>query len=102
MPSALLPNAKRQALDITRHYLREANPDVARAFAASLRRARDHITAFPESGSLRFATITGLDGLRFWPLAGFPYLLFYRIEAGTPVVLAILHTARDIPAGLRP
>lgn len=102
MAAPLLPDTKRQAATIIRHYQSEAGPVVARAFAAALRRAVSHIADHPESGSLRYSTVTGIDGLRFWPLSGFPYVMFYRVDAGTPVVLAILHTSRDIPAGLRP
>ncbi len=35
-----------------------------------------HIATFPGAGSPRYEFEFGLDGLRGWPLRGFPYLVF--------------------------
>lgn len=102
MAVPLASDAKADAARITRHYASEAGPAVARQFVSALRAARQHVRQYPESGSPRFADITGLDRLRCWPLRGFPYLLFYRDGPEGIEVLRILHSARDIPSTLRP
>ena len=33
---------------------------------------------------------------RFWRVAGFPYLMVYNAERDPPVVLRVLHMARDL------
>lgn len=94
--------ARRDAADIVSYYRNEGGADLALRFSRSLQNAIGHIRTHPESGSLRFAAPTGIAGLRVWPLAGFPYLIFYSITGSDVLILRILHTARDVPASLRP
>ena len=101
MPS-FPPDAKRDAAQIVEHYRYEAGHDVAQRFSAALRAALGTLRDHPEIASPRFATLTGLVGLRAWPITGFPYLIFYRTLGDEVFILRILHTARDIPASLRP
>ncbi len=102
MARPLSHDARLDAAGIVRYYSAEAGADVALRFSAALRAGVEQLRAFPESGSTRFASVTGIVGLRALPLQGFPYLIFYRVEGNTPMILRILHTARDIPSSLRP
>lgn len=94
-------SAQQDARRITRHYLSEGGPDLARRFVAALREATDHIRLHPSSGSPAYRTDTGIADLRAWPVRGFPYILFYHDRPGGPVLRRLLHSARDIPATLR-
>lgn len=96
----LAADAKRDATEIAEHYRREAGREVAQRFSAALRAALGNLREHPEIGSPRFAALTGLVGLRAWPIIGFPYLIFYRTLGDEVFILRIPHTARDVPARL--
>lgn len=98
--SPVVPDAKRDATQIVEYYRLEAGHDVAQRFSAALRAALGSLRDHPDFGSPRFATLTGLVGLRAWPIIGFPYLIFYRTLGDEVFILRILHTARDVPARL--
>lgn len=102
MVGNLPAGAKRDVAEIVTRYSAEAGPQVAQDFVVAFAKAIDHIREHPQSGSLRFVGLTGIEGLRVWPVHGFPHLVFYRIEPTGPAILAVLHTSRDIPASLRP
>ena len=55
----------------------------------------------PRIGSLRFAYELSLPDLRDMSVGKFPYLLFYVERKGSVEVWRLLHTSRDIPAGLQ-
>ena len=42
----------------------------------------------------------GTTSLRFLSLQRFPYLLAYNPEADPPLIVRILHAARDLPTAL--
>lgn len=64
-------------------------------------RAYAHISRHPATGSPRHAHELNLPGLRFWPLTGYPHLVFC-VERADPIdVWRVLHVRRDIPAGLQ-
>lgn len=44
--------------------------------------------------------MTQIDGLRFWKLSDFPYLVFYIERENRIDVLRILHAQRDVEAEL--
>ena len=84
-----------EAIDL---YLQEATDKTALRFVDALERAYTHIARHPSSGSPRYAHTLGLEGLRFWPLGRFPYLVFY-VECDEHIdVWRVLHVQRDIPA----
>jgi toxin ParE1/3/4 len=68
---------------------------------AAADRAYDRLLEMPELGVTRDFGIGRLEGLRMWPIPGFPnHLIFYRpTDAGVEVV-RVLHAARDIPGVL--
>lgn len=76
------------------HYLSEGA--AAPAFVAALEKAFRHIASHPRSGSSRFAHELSLPGLRSWPLATFPYLVFYAEREEAIEVWRVLDTHRDI------
>lgn len=67
-------------------------------FIAAVEAGVKHVSRHPASGSLLYAMPLQLEGQRFWPVHGFPYLIFY-LEHDTHVdVWRLLHAQRDIPA----
>lgn len=83
------------------HYFDTAGLAVAGRFVAAVEAALAHAATHPEAGSARYAQALDRPGLRFWPLKGFPYLVFYRINSDYLDVWRVLHAERDIPAWLR-
>ena len=88
-------------LQAAAHYLGEGSTSVAIAFVTAIERTLDRVRAHPSAGSPRYAHELNLPGLRCCSVIGFPYLVFYRMEAGTVTVWRVLHAERDIPAHLR-
>lgn len=82
-------------------YIGESTEDVALAFVGSLEDAFGHIARHPESGSPRFAHELQIPGMRYWPVKGFPYLVFYQDLEIHVDLWRVLHAERDIPAWLR-
>ncbi len=68
----------------------------ALGFIDALEQAYEHISRRAATGSPHHAHELGLAGLRFWPLARYPYLVFY-IECDDHIdVWRVLHSRRDI------
>jgi hypothetical protein len=55
------------------------------------------LVAIPAAGSPRYAHELNLPGLRFWPLACNPRLVFYVERPDHIDVWRVLHGTRDIP-----
>lgn len=87
--------------DTAQHYTSEAGTDLALRFAAAVEDAIRHIATYPRSGSPRYAHLLRADDLRFWPVKGFPYLVFHAAVGADVDVWRVLHAERDIPAWLR-
>jgi toxin ParE1/3/4 len=88
-------------LQAAAHYLGEGSTSVAIAFVTAIEQTLERVRAHPAAGSPRYAHELNLPGLRCRSVTGFPYLVFYRMEAGTVTVWRVLHAERDIPAHLR-
>lgn len=100
-PVAPRRQANRDIDDAIAYYLHEDAGQAALAFIDALQRAYAHISRHPASGSARYAHELNLPGLRSWPLARFPHIIFY-VERGDRIdVWRVLHGQRDIPAWLR-
>ncbi len=80
------------------YYLSEANEAVALGFVAALEQAFAHIGRHPATGSPRYGHELNLPGLRIWPLARYPQVVFYVEQADHVDVWRVLHGQRDIPA----
>ena len=83
------------------HYLGEGAEQAAFGFIDSLELAYAHISRHSATGSPRYAHELNLPGLRFWPLARYPYLVFYVEHEQHIDVWRVLHGSRDIPAWLQ-
>lgn len=83
------------------HYLAENAPQAALAFIGALEAAYAHISRHPASGSPRHAHELNLPGLRSWPLARYPHLVFYVEHPDHIDIWRVLHGARDIPAWMQ-
>ncbi len=90
--------AQRDAAEAAYRYAMQGGLALGERFLAAVETAVGHVSRHPASGSLGHATALKLEGLRFWPVHGFPYLVFY-IEHETQVdVWRVLHAQRDVPA----
>ena len=82
-------------------YLGEDAAPAALGFIDAVEQAFERLGRNPAAGSPRYALELNLPGLRCWPLARYPYLVFY-VEAVDHVdVWRILAGPRDIPAWLQ-
>ncbi len=93
--------AHRDVEEAVAHYLAEDARPAALGFIDSLEKAFAHIGRYPASGSPRYAHELNLPGLRSWPLARYPYLVFYVELADRVDVWRVLHGERDIPAWMQ-
>jgi toxin ParE1/3/4 len=75
------------------------NPSAARGFMAAVRQATLQIGEFPHAGRPRTELLPGR--FRFLTLTRYPYLLLYDAGLTPPVIIRIMHAARDLPATLR-
>lgn len=82
-------------------YLSEGAEQAAFGFIDALEQAYAHIGRHPASGSPRYAHELNLPGLRSWPLANYPHLVFYVEYPEHIDVWRVLHGQRDIPAWMQ-
>lgn len=83
--------------EILDYYLADGSERAAMAFIDALERACAHIGAHPAAGSSRYAFELELPGLRSWPLARYPHLVFCVEREEHIDVWRVLHGKRDIP-----
>ncbi|MBW8310558.1 MAG: type II toxin-antitoxin system RelE/ParE family toxin [Rhizobium sp.] len=89
--------AERDAAEAAWWYAQQAGLEAGERFLAAVEDGIAHISRHPATGSVRYAVALGIDGLRFWPLGEYPYLILY-IELETHLdVLRVLHAQRDVP-----
>lgn len=82
------------------HYVTECAESAALGFIEALEQAYAHIARHPGTGSPRYTHALNIPGLRFWPLTGYPYLVFFIERDDRIDVWRVLHGQRDIPAWL--
>ena len=87
-------------LDEVRRYFAPIPERFGAPIRHSLRAMLQEIAAYPQRGSSH-SEATRLLGLDVKTRIVPPYRIFYRDLRGTPEVLAILHTAQDLPTILR-
>ena len=92
--------AVRDVDEALNHYMTEASPQAALGFVDALEAAYTQISRHPATGSLRYAHALNLPGLRIWPLANYPHLVFYLERESYIDLWRVLHGKRDIPAWL--
>lgn len=93
--------ANRDVDDTIAWYLSEGTEQAALDFIAALEKAYGHIGRHPASGSSWYAHELNLPGLHSWPLAKYPHLVFYVVNANHVDVWRVLHGERDIPAWMK-
>jgi toxin ParE1/3/4 len=96
--AALAPRARRD-LTAAMRWIAADNPAAARAFRDAVARAAERIGEHPQHGMLRPDLAD--EPYRFLVLTGFPYLIVYNAARRPPLILRILHGARDLPEVLR-
>jgi toxin ParE1/3/4 len=99
MTAAILsPRARRNLLAAIR-WIAEDNPAAARAPRDAVRTTAARIGAYARIGSLR-PDLTDRR-YRFVALTGFPYVIVYNAEHEPPLIVRILHGARNLPELLK-
>lgn len=81
----------------TAFYLEDDGAAAALGFIDAVEQAFVHIGDQAASGSPRYAHELNLPGLRSWPLAKYPYLVFYVVQETHVDVWRVLNGRRDIP-----
>jgi len=79
------------------HYLRVAGTAIAADFVREMDACMQRIERFPEAGSLRYADLLDVEGLRFSIIERFPYLVFYFERPDYLDIVRVLHQHQDTP-----
>jgi toxin ParE1/3/4 len=75
----------------------EASPEVGNRYLAAINAAFEQLAGMPGIGTRRDFNNVRLNGLRMWPVPGFPkYLIFYRFTEETVEIVRVLHGAQNI------
>jgi toxin ParE1/3/4 len=98
MNAVLAPAARRDLLAAVR-WIAKDNPAAARALRDGVVRAAERIGEHVHIGALR-PELAG-EPYRFAVVTGFPYVIVYNAERSPPLIVRILHGARDLPEILR-
>lgn len=96
--AALSPRARREFLAAV-DWIAKENPLAAEALRDALADAADLIGAHAEIGALR--PYLTRKPYRFLKLKGFPHLVIYDSERRPPLIVRVVHGARDLPEVLR-
>jgi toxin ParE1/3/4 len=65
------------------------HPELGREYVECVRQAVDLILTDPDRRA------PDVDGIRYWPVKRFPYIVFYDLTDREILMLGVLHTARD-------
>jgi toxin ParE1/3/4 len=95
MTAALLSRRARHDVLSAARWIADDNPTAARAFRQAVERVATLIAEHPRIGHTRpeLAAVV----YRFLSLTGFPYIVVYNAERHPPLILRVLHGARDLP-----
>lgn len=93
--------ARRDVEDAVAYCPGQDAESAALGFVDALEKAYAHIGRHPAAGSPRYAHELNLPGLRCWPLARYPHLVFYVEHPDHIDVWRVLHGQRDIPAWMQ-
>lgn len=82
-------------------WINRSNPGAARRFLEAVEHTCNEIAQMPGIGSLRYAEVSLIRGIRMVAVEGFKqYLLFYLERENSIDIIRLLHGARDIPEAL--
>jgi toxin ParE1/3/4 len=92
------PSAKSDLEYYATFLARESGIDLANRFLASAERTIDKLASIPGMGARFELDNPALDGLRYFPIDGFPnHLLFYLWPSADEIVIVrIIHGARNL------
>jgi toxin ParE1/3/4 len=96
--AGLTPRARRDVTAAVR-WIRKDNRTAARALRNAVGTAAERIGRHPAIGRVRNELLP--EPYRFLSLTGFPYVLVYNCQRDPPLIVALLHTARDLKDALR-
>lgn len=96
--AAFSPRARRDLRNAIRWIVTD-NPVAARALRDSVSTAAKRIGQHAQVGKVRPDLAD--DRYRFLSLTGFPYIIVYNAERNPPLIVRILHGARDLPKALQ-
>ena len=99
MTAAVLAPAARRDLLAAVRWISKDNPAAARGLRDGVVRAAKLIGEHVHIGALR-PELAG-EPYRFVALTGFPYVIVYNAARQPPLIVRILHGARDLPEILR-
>ena len=94
----LSPAAERDIIAIVQ-WIAAENPVAARGSRVALDNLATTIGEHPRLGALKAQLAS--PPIRFLPIRGFPYVVVYTPERDPPLILRVLHGARDIPEVLQ-
>jgi len=99
MRSAVLsPRARYDLLEAVR-WIAKDNQTAARGLRNAVVKAAQRIAAHPRIAPARLELAD--ESIRFLALTGYPYIVVYDSDRDPPLILRVLHGARDIPTVLR-
>lgn len=96
--AALSPQAQGDILAAIR-WISKDNPAAARALLEALGKAADRIGTHVHVGVA--PPDLAPERCRFLTMTGFPYVIVYNAERKPPLIVRVLHGARDIPEILK-
>jgi toxin ParE1/3/4 len=94
----LRPRAEIDVIEVTQWYAEQGGQALAERFFDAAREAAKAIQGMPGIGSPRLGHITGIEGLRSWPLRRFPVRWFYIERADFIDVIRLLGERQDLEA----
>lgn len=96
--AVLSPRARRDLLNAAL-WIKRDNPPAARALRQAVAAAAKLIGEHPLAGRTRAELAD--EPFRFVTLTGFPYVIVYDADRRPPVILRVLHGARDLPEAMK-
>jgi toxin ParE1/3/4 len=76
------------------------NPLAAQGLLEAVLNTAERIGQYPRAG-VRRPDLTASARYRFVVLPGYPYWIVYAADRDPPVIVRVMHTARDLPGVLR-
>ncbi len=98
----IIHDQAREDVNEQAHYLAQDTPEVAVRFLEEFERAIEQLLSFPNLGRAWPTKNPNLQGLRRFPLKGFPLSLFYLPTEKTIEIIRVLHYSRRLPPELQP
>jgi toxin ParE1/3/4 len=92
--NAVLSQAARRDLTAAARWITKDNPAAARALRNAVAKAAQLIGDHPRIGNVR--PDLAEEPYRFLTLTGFPYGILYNADRSPPLIVRVLHGARDL------